>query len=215
MKKVLIVGAGLGGLATALRLAHLGFQVTIVEKGARPGGRSNIIQENGFRVDIGPTILVMKEAFEETYRFIGQNLDERIPFMQLEPNYRIYYHDDTYIDLYSNMARLAQEVEKIQPGSSQRLYRFLGEGARKYELGMGFVDRNYDRLTDIANPVAGLRLLQTRAHHNLYRQVAAFFDQNDKLAKAFSFHSMFLGLSPFDALAKLRDLVEKARGNSG
>ena len=197
MKQVVIIGAGMGGLATALRLRHRGFAVTVLEKQARPGGRSNIIEENGFRVDMGPTILVMKETFEEMYRSIGQDIDERLEFVQLDPNYRVYYHDDTYIDLYSNMPRLASEVEKIEPGASERLFRFIGEGAKKYELGMDFVDRNYD----LANPKAGTRLLQTRAYQNLYLQVSESFGHNDKLSKAFSFHSMFLGLSPFNALA--------------
>jgi phytoene desaturase len=201
MPHAIIIGAGMGGLATALRLRHLGFVVTVLEKQAQPGGRSNVICENGFRVDIGPTILVMKDTFEELYRSIGQDINQRIHFVQLDPNYRIYYHDATHIDLYSNMAKLAQEAEKVDPGSAERLFRFIGAGARKYELGMDFVDRNFDHLTDLANPLAGLRLLQTNAHQNLYRQVAAFFNGNDKLTKAFSFHSMFLGLSPFDALA--------------
>ncbi len=201
MKRVAIIGAGMGGLATALRLRHLGFQVTMLEKQGRPGGRSNVIEEQGFRVDTGPTILVMKDTFEEMYRSLGQDIDARLEFVQLDPNYRVYFHDDTHIDLYSNMALLAQEVNKVEPGSAERLFRFIGEGAKKYELGMDFVTRNYDRITDLANPTAGLRLLQTKAHHNLYRQVSEFFNDNDKLSKAFSFHSMFLGLSPFDALA--------------
>jgi phytoene desaturase len=201
MKHVAIIGAGMGGLATALRLRHLGYRVTVLEKQGRPGGRSNVMEEQGFRVDTGPTILVMKSTFEEMYRSIGQDIDARLEFVQLDPNYRVYFHDDTHIDLYSNMARLAQEVDKVEPGSAERLFRFIGEGAKKYELGMDFVTRNYDRITDLANPEAGLRLLQTKAHHNLYRQVSEFFNHNDKLSKAFSFHSMFLGLSPFDALA--------------
>jgi phytoene desaturase len=201
MKHVAIIGAGMGGLATALRLAQRGYQVTVLEKQGRAGGRSNLLAENGFRADTGPTILVMKSAFEELYRDIGQDLNQRIQFVQLDPNYRIYYHDGTHLDLFSNMAKLADEVERIQPGSAERVFRFIGEGARKYELGMDFVDRNFDRITDLANPTAGLRLLKTQAHQNLYKQVAGFFDHNDKLTKAFSFHSMFLGLSPFDALA--------------
>jgi phytoene desaturase len=201
MKRVVVIGAGMGGLATALRLRRLGFAVTVLEKQARPGGRSNLLLENGYRADTGPTILVMKGAFEELYRSLGEDLNQRLQLVQLHPNYRIYYHDGTSIDLFSNMARLAQEVEKVQPGSAERLFRFIGDSARKYELGMGFVERNYDHLTDLANPRAGMRLLQTKAHQNLYRQVASYFDQNDKLSKAFSFHSMFLGLSPFDSLA--------------
>ncbi len=201
MKHVVIIGAGMGGLATALQLRHKGFRVTVYEKQNQPGGRSNVIQEDGFRVDIGPTILVMKEEFERTYRAFGQDLNQRLDFVQLDPNYRIYYHDGTHLDLYSNMARLGEEIEKVEPGSRERLFRFIGAGARKYELGMDFVDRNFDAITDLANPAAGIRLMQTQAHQNLYQQVARFFNHNDKLAKAFSFHSMFLGLSPFDALA--------------
>mgnify|MGYP002074986138 FL=1 len=184
-----------------LRLRSQGFAVTVLEKQPRPGGRSGVIEEAGFRVDTGPTILVMKDAFEDTYRAIGQDLHARLDFVQLDPNYRIYFHDDTHLDLYSNMAMLAEEVERVAPGMKERLFRFIGEGALKYELGMSFVNRNFDRITDLANPVALARLLRTRAHQNLYGQVAALFDHDDKLAKAFSFHSMFLGLSPFDALA--------------
>ena len=199
--RVIIIGSGMGGLATALRLGYQGHNITILEKQSRAGGRSNIIEENGFRVDTGPTILVMKSTFDELYRSIGEDIDQRLDFVQLDPNYRIYFHDCSYIDLFSNMAKLAAEVERVEEGSAENLFRFLGAGAMKYQLGMDFVDRNFYRLTDLANPIAGLRLLRTNAHQNLYKQVSGFFNNNDKLTKAFSFHSMFLGLSPFDALA--------------
>lgn len=200
-KKVVVIGSGMGGLATALRLSHQGFDVTVLEKQPRFGGRSNVIQESGYRVDTGPTILVMKDTLADTYASIGLNIDERLPMQQLDPNYRIYFHDNTYLDLFSNMAQLAEEVKRVDPTQAEHLFRFLGEGARKYELGMPFVDRNFDHLTDLANPQAGYRLLSTGAHQNLFKQVSGFFNGNDKLTKAFSFHSMFLGLSPFEALA--------------
>lgn len=200
-KKIVVIGSGMGGLAAALRLAHLGHEVTVIEKRSRFGGRSHVIQEDGYRVDTGPTILVMKETLEDTYASIGLNMRERLPLTLLEPNYRIYFHDNTWIDLFSNMARLAEEIKKIDPVQVEHVFRFIGEGAKKFELGMPFVDRNFDHFTDLVNPVAGYRLLETGAHENLYRQVSNFFDGNDKLTKAFSFHSMFLGLSPFESLA--------------
>jgi len=200
MSSAIIIGAGMGGLATALRLRHQGFDVDVFEKQPRPGGRSYVIEEDGFRVDTGPTLLVMKDTFEELYDSIGFNFHERLSLVQLDPNYRIYYHDQSSIDLYSNMAQLAAEVEKVEHGATEKLFQFLGANAAKYELGMPFVARNYDRITDLANPVAGWRLMKTRAHESLYRQVSKYF-QSDKLRKAFSFHSMFLGLSPFDAPA--------------
>ncbi len=201
MKQIVIIGAGMGGLAAALRLRAQGFEVTVLEKQARPGGRSSVIEEAGFRVDTGPTILVMKEAFDDTYQALGLDINDRINFKLIDPNYRIYYHDGSHLDMFSRMPQLAAEVERIAPGMAERLFRFIGDNAKKYELGMEFVDRNFDRITDLANPAAGLRLFQTKAHQNMYKQVARYFDGNDKLAKAFSFHSMFLGLSPFDALA--------------
>ncbi len=200
MRSVVVIGAGMGGLATALRLGHQGFAVTVLEKQARPGGRSNVIEESGYRIDMGPTILVMKSAFEETYQSIGRDINECLQITQLDPNYRVYFHDDTHIDLYSNMAQLAAEVEKVEANGAEKLFQFMGASAKKYQLGMDFVDRNFDRITDLANPVAGLRLLQTKALAQLYGQVGSFFE-SDKLRKAFSFHSMFLGLSPFDAPA--------------
>ncbi len=200
MKSAIIIGAGMGGLAAALRLQQHGLEVTVLEKQPHPGGRSNILEECGFRADTGPTILVMKYVFDELYRALGLNLDERVRFVPLDPNYRIYFHDDTSIDLFGNMARLSAEVERIEPGATERLFRFVGAGAQKYELAMEFVERNYDHIWELANPRAGLRLLRTRAYQQLYPQVARFF-KSDKLRKAFSFHSMFLGLSPFKALA--------------
>lgn len=201
MSSAVIIGSGMGGLATALRLAYQGFEVQVFEKQPMPGGRSNLLAEEGYRFDMGPTILVMKDAFEDTYRAIGQDFNQRLDLVQLDPNYRIYYHDGTSLDLFSNMAQLAQEVEKIEPGSSERLFRFIGESAHKYELGMKFVDRNYDRITELANPRSLVEMLETKSYQNLYQHVAGAFKGNDKLSKAFSFHSMFLGLSPFDALA--------------
>lgn len=201
MQQVVIIGAGLGGLATALRLRQQGFQVTLLEKNVRPGGRSNVIEEDGFRIDTGPTILVMKSTFEELYNSLGYDVNQRLEFVRLDPNYRVYYHDGSRLDLHSDINRLSLDIEAIQPGGQEQLSRFMREGAKKYQLGMDFVTRNYDHITDLANPQAAVRLLRTRAYQNLYQQVATFFNHNDKLTKAFSFHSMFLGLSPFDALA--------------
>ncbi|NDJ78022.1 MAG: phytoene desaturase [Chloroflexi bacterium] len=200
MKSAIIIGAGMGGLATALRLRHAGFDVTVLEKQPRPGGRSNVIEENGFRFDMGPTILVMKETFDTLYRDIGQDIDERLSFTRLDPNYRVYFHDGTHIDLHNSMADLAEAVKGVEPGAAERLFQFIGAGAKKYALGMDFVTRNYDRITDLANPLAGWKLLRTDSHQKLFSHVSRYF-KTDKLRKAFSFHSMFLGLSPFDSLA--------------
>jgi len=200
MPSVVVIGAGLGGLATALRLRHQGFEVTVLEKQPRPGGRSNVIEEAGFRVDRGPTILVMKSTFDETYAALGLDINQRLEFERLDPNYRVYFHDGTHVDLYSDMQRLSEEVQRIEPGAGPSVRRFMDSSQRKFQLGMDFVDRNYDHITELMNPISGLRILQTRSFDRLYDQVGSYF-RSEKLRKAFSFHSMFLGLSPYDSLA--------------
>lgn len=198
MKRVVIIGAGMGGLAAALRLRDMGCDVTVLEKQQRPGGRSNVFQEGGFRVDIGPTVLVMKDVFEETYRAIGRDINRRIKFVPLDPSCRIYYHDDTHVDLYDGIVKLSSELEKVEPGVTERLFEFIGENARKFRPGMDFVSRNYDQLTDLVNPTAVFWLIQIAAYRNLYAHVSKYF-KTDKLRKAFSFHPLFLGLSPSSA----------------
>ena len=200
MTSAVVIGAGLGGLAAALRLRKLGLDVTVFEKGPRPGGRSNLIEENGFRVDTGPTILVMREFFDETYSALGLDIDQRLDLVRLDPNYRILYHDGDHLDLWNGMAQLSAEVERVEPGAAERLFGFLGVNARKYELGMEFVTRNYDSVLDLLKPRAGLGLFGTGSHRSLFAQTADYF-HSDKLRKAFTFHSMFLGLSPFEARA--------------
>ena len=199
-KTAVVIGAGMGGLATALRLRKQGFEVELVEKGPRAGGRSNLIQDSGFRVDTGPTILVMKGAIEETYRALGTDLGQRVPMVRLDPNYRLYFHDGRTLALSGEMAEMTQELEQFEAGAGSAFFEFLGDGARKYDLGMEFVERNYDRLTDLINPKAGWRMLKTRALQNLYSQVSGYFD-SPSLRRAFTFHSMFLGLSPYRAPA--------------
>ncbi len=201
MAKVVIIGAGLGGLAASLRLRHAGFEVTVLEKQTRFGGRCNLIVEDGFRADTGPTILVMKGVLEEFYRSVGEDLHRRLELVRLEPNYRLYFHDGSQLDLHNSMAELANAAEMLVPGAAPRVFRFLGDAATKYELAMEFVTRNYRYLTDLINPKSIGRLLRTRAYQNLYAQVGRFFENNDKLSKAFSFHSMFLGLSPLESPA--------------
>lgn len=213
MKKAIVIGAGLGGLSAALRLQRRGFEVSVYEKQLRAGGRSNLITEQGFRVDPGPTILVMKDTFEDLYRDLGLDLHQRIEFIQLDPNYRIYFHDGDSLDLFANMARLAAEVERVEPGAGERLFEFLGNNAKKYAVGMDFVTRNYDHITDLANLPAVWKMLQTGSQERLYAQVGRYF-KTDKLRKAFSFHSMFLGLSPYESLAmySLITYADMARG---
>ena len=212
VKSVIIIGAGLGGLAAALRLRHMGFDVTVIEKQRRPGGRSNVLQEHGFRVDIGPTILVMKQTFDETYRAIGQDLNQRVKFVPLTrtiASTTTTAPTSTSSTAWRSWPPSASASSRASPrgcsASSARAQRSMSWAWISWRATM-----TTSRIWRI--PGRSVRLVETGSYQKLYAQACRFF-KTDKLRKAFTFHSMFLGLSPFDALAMYSlityaDLVE-------
>lgn len=199
-KKVLIIGAGLGGIATAIRLAKHNFQITIVDKLSTPGGRSNVIEYNGYRVDTGPTILLMKHVFSDLYKVAGMDLEDRISIARLDPNYRLYFHDNSYFDLHQNQLRLEAELDLVERGASRAFRQFFRFSQQQYNAGMKYVERNYYSILDLISFKAIPELIYFKIHKSLYGHVSDYF-RSDKLRKAFSFHSLFLGLSPYDAMA--------------
>src|SRR5689334_22314679 len=97
--RVAIVGAGLGGLASALRLSHAGYEVEVFEKNPQPGGRCYQLQEQGFRFDTGPTILLMPEVLEETFRSAGLEVSDHLTLTRCSPNYRIHFRGGSQLTL--------------------------------------------------------------------------------------------------------------------
>ena len=92
-RHALVIGAGLGGLAAAARLRHLGYRVTLVERHAVPGGRCGLWESEGFRFDTGPTLLLMVDYLRALFRDLGRRLEDCLELVQLEPNYRVHYAD--------------------------------------------------------------------------------------------------------------------------
>ncbi len=92
-KKVLIVGAGVSGLASAIRLQQQGFSVEIFEKNERAGGRMGVVEFDGFQFDLGPTILMMPQMYRDVFEFCGRNPDDYFQMTQIDPIYKIYFPD--------------------------------------------------------------------------------------------------------------------------
>jgi phytoene dehydrogenase-like protein len=93
MASALVIGAGIGGLATAARLAQHGYAVTVVEKNAAPGGRCSQFTRDGHRFDIGPTLFLMPEVFAETYAALGQRMEDHLDLRRIDPTYRVRFQD--------------------------------------------------------------------------------------------------------------------------
>ena len=107
-RTAIVIGAGIGGLATAARLAKDGWQVTLLEKEALLGGRAHRIDQDGYRFDTGPTILMMTDVLYDTFAYCGKDFDDYIDLQQLEPNYQVFFPDGQKIEVSSNLPRFAK-----------------------------------------------------------------------------------------------------------
>jgi phytoene desaturase len=201
MRRIAVVGAGMGGLAAAIRLQKMGFDVEVFEKNASVGGRMNRLQAEGFTFDTGPSLLLMTDTYRDLFRFAGTELAEHVDLIPLDSDYRVVFGDGDGLTMRRTLPEMIRELERIEPGVTPNFYRFLEDACHKYRLGRSeFVERDFERARDFFG-VRNLRLLlKTRALNNYYRSVSRFF-RTEKLRQAFSLQTMYLGLSPFDAPA--------------
>ncbi|HMS54439.1 MAG TPA: phytoene desaturase family protein [Fimbriimonadaceae bacterium] len=199
-KHILVVGAGLGGLATALRLAHRGHRVTVLEKTDQVGGRNRREWVEDCRFDGGPTLLMMLDPFEKLFRDVGEDFQKVLPITLCDPSYRVFYSDGIQIDGTPNMARMLQEIERVSGPKDARAYpEFIGRIAALYDASIpNFVRNNFQGLGSFASPRQLARVLKHKMLSNLAKQVERTFD-NERLRMLFSFQTMYLGLSPYDA----------------
>ncbi len=198
---VIVIGAGIGGIASAGRLARQGHTVTVLEKNAQPGGRVAVIERDGFRFDTGPTLFLMPEVFAETYTALGERMQDHLDLIRLDPTYRAHFHDESTLDLTSLLPDMRRQLDAIEPGSFEAFLRFMAEGYRSYNLSLEkFVGRNfysYLQYFDLKNlPL----LFKMKALVKHAANTASYF-KDPRLQAAFSFQNMYLGLSPYDAPA--------------
>src|SRR3990172_4407402 len=210
----IVIGAGLGGIATAARLARAGYQVTVLEKNATPGGRCGQLIRNGHRFDIGATLFLMPDVFAKTYADLGERMEDHLDLRRIDPTYRIHFADDTALALTNNLNDMQAQLEAIEPGSFGGLLRYLVEGDRHYHVSLErFVGRNFYNLLDYFSLQNLPLLFQLKALTRHYDNVGHYF-QHPQLKAAFTFQNMYLGLSPFDAPAtySLLQYTELAEG---
>ncbi len=200
-RRVLVVGAGVGGLTAAGLLAKRGFDVTVLERLNVPGGRCGRIRADGFTFDLGPTILLMPDVLRATFAALGARLEDELELSRCEPNYTIHWRDGSKLTLSSDRARLAESFERLEPGSSQALTRVLEASASRYDGAMSrFVPTHWDSVPGFLSPSVLAQALKLGVHRTLFSDVAKAF-KDDRLRQAMSFQTMYLGVSPYEAPA--------------
>src|SRR3972149_450894 len=197
----LVIGAGVGGIVAAARLARSGYAVTVLEKNAKPGGGRDQLVRDGHRFDIGPTLFLMPEVFAETYAALGQHMEDHLDLRRIDPTYRIRFDDGRQLSLTSDLNALQAQLEAIEPGSFGGLLRYLSEGELHYRLSLKrFVGRNFYNLLDYFSLQNLPLLFKLKALVKHYDNVGHYF-HDPHLKAAFTFQNMYLGLSPYDAPA--------------
>ncbi len=199
--RVVIVGAGLGGLSTALRLAGAGRDVTVIEREPVPGGRAGIWQSGGYQFDTGPTVLTMPTLIEEAFACVGETMADWLELEPVSPLYRAYYPDGSKLDVHANVEEMAVEIDRTIGAQESANYRdFVDYVSTLYRLEMNdFIDRNIDSPFDLLTTNLA-RLVAVGGFRRLAPKVGSFL-KDPRTQRVFSFQAMYAGLSPFDALA--------------
>lgn len=214
-KKVVIIGAGIGGLSIAALLAKKGYSVEVFEKLATPGGRAREFEADGFRFDMGPSWYMMPDVFEEFFALLDEDISEHMKLQKLSPSYRIFLQSDNkYYDFYANREKTAALFDSLEPGAGEKLKEYLTESSRQYDIAKSeFIYRNYDSFLDFFNK----RTLKEGRRLQIFRSMQSIIEStfsSEIIRKAMMFQMVLLGTAPKDApgMYRLMNHVDLDRG---
>jgi phytoene desaturase len=202
--KIVIVGAGLGGLSAACHVAGIPghHEITVVDRGAVPGGRAGLWEAEGYAIDPGPVVLTMPEYIDEAFRAAGSSIDEHLKLHQLDPMYRGHFHDGTTLDVKPGREAMTEEIRRVCGSTEAAQFGKFCDWLKKlYDAEQpAFIDRNFNSVLDLARPVTpGLKLIKLGGFNKLHNLVAKYF-ADERLHKMFSFQALYAGLAPKQAL---------------
>jgi phytoene desaturase len=195
-RRAVVIGAGVGGLASAALLARAGFQVTLLESNDSVGGRARLWAEGGFTFDMGPSWYLMPEVFESFFALFGRRREQYYRLEELSPYYRVFFQPREWVDITSDRQQVLDLFESFEAGGAKRLEKYLDRARYKYEVAMKeFLYKDYGSIFDFLNARMLIEGTRLNVFGRLDRSVRRYF--SDRRARQILEYAMvFLGTSP-------------------
>ena len=199
--RVAVVGAGLGGLAAAIRLASAGCEVTLLEREARPGGRAGRFERNGFTFDTGPSVLTMPALLEDLFTVAGERMEDHLVLERLDPAYRAVFPDGSALSIRGSLEAMIEEVRDVcGPAEAGRFERFADHLGKLYAAEYDtFIDANFSSPLDLLKPGPIASVVRLGGFRRMMPLVSSYL-QDWRLIRMFTFQAMYAGMSPYEAL---------------
>lgn len=195
-QKVVIVGAGPGGLAAAMQLAQAGCQVTILERKDRVGGRTSSIERNGYRFDCGPTFFLYPRVLAEIFASVGRNLMDEVPMQRLDPQYRLTFGGGGQLDCCADLERMDRQVAQFAPQDVGALKRYMDDNRVKLQRFRPILESPFRSWADLLRPAVVAAAKFVHPLRSLGSELERYFS-DPRLVIAFAFQSKYLGMSPY------------------
>ncbi len=196
MKKVVVVGAGFGGLAVSALLAKKGFDVTLLEKNAEVGGRARVWLESGFSFDMGPSWYLMPEVFERFFSELDTKPSDLYSLVRLDPMYKVFHSTGDLLEMPARAGKIMEVFSNMEKDGHRKLKEYLALAEYQYDIAMeDFIYKEYERLSDFFTPALMTKGLKLHVFDKLDSRVRKFFS-NELLVKILEYPVVFLGGDP-------------------
>jgi phytoene desaturase len=213
-KKVIVIGSGFAGISAATSLADKGYDVTILEKNAVPGGRARKFEAEGFTFDMGPSWYWMPDVFDQYFESFGKKVSDYYELTRLDPSYAVIFGEDEVMEVPAKMEDLYAMFERYEAGSSAHLKTFLEEAEYKYKVGMNeFVHKPSHSIWEFADARVVSSLFRLQMFQSIATGIRKKF-KNPKLIQLLEFPVLFLGATPENtpALYSMMNYADMALG---
>ena len=194
-KKIIVIGSGFGGIASALRMRAKGYQVTLLEKHPDLGGRARVFKKDGFTYDGGPTVITAPYLFEELFSLFNKKISNYVKIVPLDLWYRFIFEDKTSFDYTGNENDMENQIQKFSKDDVQGYKKLVSFTEKIFDKGFTELStKPFNNITFMLKQIPAL--LKLKSYQSVYKLVSSYIS-NEKLKRVFSMHPLLVGGNPF------------------